>query len=361
MIIIKDFNKQELFDKYINDLKNLHNFLINNNIPIIGTFQENMFLCPICFEFQSFELTSCEDVPQESLGGNYLTLTCKKCNNDLGGLVDVHLINKINYLNLEKYIPNSSHTLKAKDIITGTNYFFDATINNLRKIEINNERGGNEKFNNDLLQYIYKNLSNRTLSYEDFKKEFNKLSKEYLSKNVKFINPQFEKKTYNSLKPYIGLLKNAYLILFSQLGYSMFFYKEICDIREILLSTINKNNNKVSALLNKNKRYYFLFDNFVKNPFKVDYEYEGINVIFDDNWLSFFISFKLNKEMYYVLIPIGDFNLENKFISPENVCIDFTIYPLINKMSYNKWNRSDDNILKLHNILKYRIENKLPL
>ena len=47
------------------------------------------FLCPECFSpFNEYEISKLteEDVPQASLGGSRITLTCRKCNSNCGAL-----------------------------------------------------------------------------------------------------------------------------------------------------------------------------------------------------------------------------------------------------------------------------------
>ena len=57
------------------------------------------YLCPICLNEYSEQdvknvLTE-EDVPQKSLGGNRIALTCRKCNSRCGSDIDIHLLNAI--------------------------------------------------------------------------------------------------------------------------------------------------------------------------------------------------------------------------------------------------------------------------
>lgn len=52
------------------------------------------YLCPECLSpFNEYEISKLteEDVPQASLGGSRITLTCRKCNSNCGALIDVHL------------------------------------------------------------------------------------------------------------------------------------------------------------------------------------------------------------------------------------------------------------------------------
>ncbi|MBI5929811.1 MAG: hypothetical protein HY862_10910 [Chloroflexi bacterium] len=61
---------------------------------------DGIMFCPICLrifsceDLQSGDLTL-EHVPPEKLGGKIRTVTCKKCNNDNGTLLDSHLIRKV--------------------------------------------------------------------------------------------------------------------------------------------------------------------------------------------------------------------------------------------------------------------------
>ena len=54
------------------------------------------YVCPLCMksfpsEVAKTELTE-EDVPQKSLGGHRITLTCKQCNSKCGSIIDIHLM-----------------------------------------------------------------------------------------------------------------------------------------------------------------------------------------------------------------------------------------------------------------------------
>lgn len=66
------------------------------------TFQpdrDDIFVCPLCFRYflreeWNKEYLSIEHVPPQSLGGKAKTITCRKCNNDSGHLLDIDLVNE---------------------------------------------------------------------------------------------------------------------------------------------------------------------------------------------------------------------------------------------------------------------------
>ena len=66
----------------------------------VNTLKIEKYFCPICLnEINVNELTE-EHVPQFSVGGNKLTLTCKDCNSKLGHDIDVYTLN---YFKVHQY------------------------------------------------------------------------------------------------------------------------------------------------------------------------------------------------------------------------------------------------------------------
>lgn len=59
----------------------------------IATEVNNSLLCPLCWEEVPFENLSIEHIVPSSVGGKSKTLTCRKCNNEHGASLDVHLTN----------------------------------------------------------------------------------------------------------------------------------------------------------------------------------------------------------------------------------------------------------------------------
>ena len=65
-------------------------------LAALGYHFHSEYLCPFCKRYISDPAQiSREDAPQDALGGKKLALTCKDCNNTYGHTIDCHLINFI--------------------------------------------------------------------------------------------------------------------------------------------------------------------------------------------------------------------------------------------------------------------------
>ena len=85
---------------------------IHNNIKKIREFNVDIqgdYLCPLCMKsFTEQEVRTIlteEDVPQASLGGRRVTLTCRQCNSTCGSEIDVHLYNAIKAREQRLFLP----------------------------------------------------------------------------------------------------------------------------------------------------------------------------------------------------------------------------------------------------------------
>lgn len=82
--------------------KHLYIESMHNNQHILftmGAIQDERYKCPLCMQSFSDDevvknLTE-EDVPQASLGGKRIALTCRFCNSTCGHSIDVNLLNAI--------------------------------------------------------------------------------------------------------------------------------------------------------------------------------------------------------------------------------------------------------------------------
>lgn len=104
-----DGKKKQLFDLYSGNMKLFlqHFSLVSHSEEQISEryikkLEESIF-CPICL--QVFDSTSLipigenyltiEHIPPDSLGGTPSLLLCKKCNNECGDTLDIHLLRYI--------------------------------------------------------------------------------------------------------------------------------------------------------------------------------------------------------------------------------------------------------------------------
>ena len=156
--------------------------------------QDTNLVCPLCLnDFDNdTKVKSEEHVPQKSLGGKVIALTCKSCNNTCGVKIDGQLTNYIKRLENNEFIEGSD-----------------------RFVAINTPEG---QLNGKL---IIDKKDSFTLKLDKTKnnpKTFD-IRREFLSKDslveVQNKSPQVKIAGLNA-----ALLKNAYMILFSKFGYS---------------------------------------------------------------------------------------------------------------------------------------------
>ncbi|MGN1220702.1 MAG: HNH endonuclease [Candidatus Cryptobacteroides sp.] len=90
------------------------------------------YVCPLCMksfplEVAKVELTE-EDVPQKSIGGHRITLTCKQCNNRCGSTIDAHLLETIKGIEQRAYLPGTDRKVTIqngdKRLFARTGYTF---------------------------------------------------------------------------------------------------------------------------------------------------------------------------------------------------------------------------------------------
>lgn len=89
--------------------------------------------CPLCAQhFSRIDLLTLEDVPPKKAGGKPLVLTCKKCNNNLGSLLDAHYVSGLRLervargeLPFEVKATSFGHTVTAMATVTPTEISLD--------------------------------------------------------------------------------------------------------------------------------------------------------------------------------------------------------------------------------------------
>ena len=244
-------------DIYIKDLYD--NFGIN----------EDKYLCPICLQFKNKKQISEEHVPQKSMGGKKIILTCVNCNNLCGDKIDIHLKTIIDQISFDNKKINSLMTILTKDNNTNCSYKCNIKIDeNGQYLKTRHEDEHIKQiFINNIINNCHKNLSKPILPLMDYLKEMKNNISNYCLSNVKISNFELNRKSYNNYKPLVGLLKNAYLILFKFLGYSIFIYDEIYNIKNII--NMSMDDKDVSHLFQD--KYYFAFTDL--NNKRTNYEY----------------------------------------------------------------------------------------
>lgn len=88
---------------------------MGNNISIQRNFNATIpdvdYICPLCLKQvsieQARETLTAEHVPQDSLGGIPITLTCRDCNTNCGSDIDVYLRNLIMAIERRQFLPGT--------------------------------------------------------------------------------------------------------------------------------------------------------------------------------------------------------------------------------------------------------------
>jgi len=202
--------RQILFDLYSNQLKNLNEL----GLCEIDLIFENTYICPICFkQFSETDLDTSkenfltlEDAPPKSLGGKANTLTCKKCNNESGHIIDFHLVEKLRELDIHSFLPN-----------TGS--------------KVNLTHKGVK------VQGIVKVSEKGIITITHLKKTNNPIYlKEYITKTKKddITELEFPASRVDFKKFEIALLKTAYILAFEKFGYPLILSKAFDIIRNQL-------------------------------------------------------------------------------------------------------------------------------
>lgn len=170
------------------------------------------YICPFClksFSEDNVASLSLEDAPQEALGGSKVALTCKECNNTLGGLIDCHLVNFIEAIEIRQFPEGLEKRVTIFNSNTG------ASTNALLRIESGQFSLYVPKGNNNpavLDKELPKWIENTPLAFE-FADNANKR----LPRNI-----------------VAAILKNTYVLLFARLGYTFLLSSYYDVLREQL-------------------------------------------------------------------------------------------------------------------------------
>ena len=162
------------------------------------------YLCPICLKEYSEQdvknaLTE-EDVPQKSLGGNRIALTCRKCNSRCGSDIDIHLLNAITTREHRLFLPCSERKIRIEKDGQLLNANLQIDEDRTIKLLVDTKRNKPDTwidFHNNIL------LPNEVVNVEDVP----------LKRNERRISA--------------ALLKNAYLLLFAKTGYTFLLDKPV--------------------------------------------------------------------------------------------------------------------------------------
>ena len=155
------------------------------------------YVCPLCMksfpsDLAKTELTE-EDVPQKSLGGQRITLTCKQCNNICGSNIDIHLLETIKGIEQRAFLPGTDRRVTVQN--GEERLYATLKVGENRDMLLNIDT----KRNNPQTWALYHDnilLENSVIDLQDapLKHDIRRFS--------------------------AAILKNAYLILFARTGYT---------------------------------------------------------------------------------------------------------------------------------------------
>lgn len=251
---MEDYSNLKWFNLFRDQLSILHDMNLYR--------QYHDYVCPFClrsFGEENVASLSLEDAPQEALGGSKVALTCKECNNTMGGLIDCHLVNYIEATEIRQFPEGLEKRVTISNPNTG------ASTNAVLRIESGQFRIYVPKRNNNpaiLEQELPKWIENSLLSFE-FADNANKR----LPRNI-----------------VAAILKNAYVLLFAHFGYTFLLSPYYDELREQLFHPDKK-------VLPEG---FFHFGRLFQD--------DGIYAVNDEHTRGFFIQYTLRKRQSHTCI-----------------------------------------------------------
>ena len=246
--------------KYIESMRNNLVFLKSR-----GIVADDRYICPLCmksFSLDEVQLLTEEDVPQASLGGKRIALTCRTCNSTCGHTIDVNLLNAIISNEHRKFLPSTNRKVSVLDENQRLNAQLRIDANRNMFLEIDTNRN-NPKVWEDYKENVLK--ENALVDLQDVQ----------LKRDERFISA--------------ALLKNAYLLLFAKTGYTFLSDSYYDDLRKQI----------------SNPKPYILPERlWTMQNVNVD---DGIYLSKDNRLSGFFVIYTLSKILKYrvcAFIPV---------------------------------------------------------
>jgi hypothetical protein len=149
-----------------------------------------------------------EHIIPEALGGTISTLTCKKCNNDDGGQVDSHFIQKVR---VNEALRGYHGSIGSDVYINGHRVF--------AQVEFPNGEGGTTKI-------LVKREGSNIAEIEAFQQAF-------LQGVVEKIQLKMSLR-YNENLAKLSVVRSAYLAMFSRFGYQYILNDSVEHIRQLI-------------------------------------------------------------------------------------------------------------------------------
>lgn len=247
--------------KYVESMYNNLGFL-----KLKGIVPNDSYMCPLCM--QSFSLEEVrtkmteEDVPQASLGGRRIALTCRTCNSTCGHTIDINLLNAIISDEQRKYLPLTNRKVRVLHGNQRLNAQLRIDANRNMFLEINT-KANNPTVWDDYRENVLK--ENALLDLQDVQ----------LKRDERFISA--------------ALLKNAYLLLFTKTGYTFLSDSYYNDLRKQIRTP---------------KPYILPERLWTMQDLNVD---DGIYLCKDNRLRGFFVIYTLSKMLKYrvcAFIPV---------------------------------------------------------
>ena len=243
--------------------KSLHtniDLLKSNGIPIGGEY-----ICPLCMKhFSEADVRQSmteEDVPQHSLGGKRITITCRTCNSTCGSDIDIHLYNAIKIKEQQMFLPHTDRNVHIEKDGERLNATLKIDDNQNTTLHIDTKRNSPRTWslfqNNILLPDAMISVADHPLKHSE-----RRISS--------------------------AMIKNAYLLLFARTGYTFLADQYYDILREQIFDP---------------ERYLLPERLWTAQEIMVK---DGIYITQDNRYRGFFVVYTLSLKLTYkicVLIP----------------------------------------------------------
>jgi len=187
------------------------------SLQSISDLQEEYYVCPLCLrgfkeEAIKSDILTFEHVPQKSIGGKKLLLTCDKCNSEAGYKFESDLHKR-------ERVKSFVHALVGKEEFEGRIKLTLGGVKTNTKIKI---KDGSVRFE---IPEMINNPKKREQQFNHLQKLVDEQITDY-----KFNVEAVDRFSKNKVK--VSYLKSAYLAAFAALGYGYILRKELDIVRK---------------------------------------------------------------------------------------------------------------------------------
>lgn len=237
--------KQTIYNRYHSHINIIRGKYLN-------LLPQSDYICPLCLKTFSNEDISTEQItiehsPQDALGGKPIVLTCKECNSVQGSSTDCQLINYIDKLEFKIQIAGATQKGAFNSEFGNINATLEVEDSDgTMKLKVS-EKNNNRKINDELGKLFTEG------DMFEFQGKVKKMSYKYIE---------------------AAILKNAYLILFAQIGYPITIDSKYDNLRNYIQNPdsyfIPKPLWRIFSSLNVNDGVY-LWHNRITKGFAIIY------------------------------------------------------------------------------------------